>query len=159
MRKILSLFICLFLTTHLFSQHGPGIGVFPTGTEIGLSFRSAKDTRFAFDARVARALFNSDKTKTTSFVSEVSVICRVIKLEKVRFFVGTGARADWNFTDRHRYGISIPVGVEAFPFPFQNAGLFFEVAPYFVSDFRSNNNNAGFRAASGFIFYFPVKAK
>lgn len=141
------------------AQTGPGIGVFPTGTEIGLGFRSSQDTRWAFDARVARALFNSEKNKTSSFVSEVSVICRVVKLEKVRFNLGLGYRTDWNFVDRHKHGISLPVGVEAFPFPFRNAGLFFEVAAYFVSDLRSGNNIAGLRAASGFLFYFPVKQK
>lgn len=142
----------------LWAQTGPGIGVYPTGTEAGISIRSGKDTRVAFDARLARVLFNTDKSKPSSFVSEVSVICRVVKLEKVRFFLGLGYRADWNFTDRHRHGISVPVGVEAFPFPFQNAGLFFEVAPYFVSDFRSNNNNYGIRATSGFVFYFLKKS-
>lgn len=157
MRYIL-LLLLLFCGKPLWAQTGPGIGIYPTGTEAGLSFRSSKDTRFAFDARVARVLFNTDKSKTSSFVTEVSVICRVVKLEKVRFFLGTGYRADWNFTDRHRHGISVPLGVEAFPFPFQNAGLFFEVAPYFVSDFRSNSNNYGIRATSGFVFYFPKKS-
>lgn len=142
----------------LWAQTGPGIGVYPTGTEAGISIRSDKDTRVAFDGRLARMLFNTDKSKPSSFVSEVSVICRVVKLEKVRFFLGLGYRADWNFTDRHRHGISVPVGVEAFPFPFRNAGLFFEVAPYFVSDFRSNNNNYGIRATSGFVFYFLKKS-
>lgn len=155
-----NLFTLLFLcgSLPLWAQTGPGIGIYPTGTEAGLSLRSGKDTRFAFDARVARVLFNTDKTKASSFVTEVSVICRVVKLEKVRFFLGTGYRADWNFTDRHRHGISVPLGVEAFPFPFQNAGLFFEVAPYFVSDWRSNNNSYGIRATSGFVFYFPKKS-
>ena len=159
MRFLLFLFSCAVGVSPAVAQLGPGIGIYPTGTEAGISFRSAKDTRFTFDARVARALFNTDKTKTSSFVTEVSVICRVVKLEKVRFHLGVGYRADWNFTDRHRHGLTVPVGVEAFPFPFQNAGLFFEVAPYFVSDFRSNNNNYGIRATSGFIFYFPTKAK
>lgn len=157
MQKYVCLIVCFCVVTSLFSQTGPGIGVFPTGTEIGLSFRSAKDTRVAFDARLARALFNTDKTKPSSFVSEVSVIYRVIRLEKVRFNIGLGYRADWNFVERHRHGLTIPIGIEAFPFPFQNAGLFFEVAPYFVSDFRSNNNIWGLRAASGFMFYFPTK--
>jgi hypothetical protein len=159
MRILSILAIVFFSSITLLGQTGPGIGVYPTGTEIGLGFRSSKDTRFAFDVRVARALFNSEKNKTSSFVSEVSVICRVVKLEKVRFNLGIGYRTDWNFVDRHRHGIALPVGVEAYPFPFQNAGLFFEVAPYFVSDLRTSNNIWGFRAASGFMFYFPAKTK
>lgn len=155
--RTLLLLSFVFLCGPLPAQTGPGIGIYPTGTEAGISFRSAKDTRWAFDARLARVLFNTDKTKPSSFVSEVSVICRVVKLEKVRFHIGTGYRADWNFTDRHRHGITVPIGVEAFPFPFQNAGLFFEVAPFFVSDLRSNNNNYGLRATSGFVFYFLTK--
>lgn len=138
-------------------QTGPGIALYPTGTEAGLGFRSSRDTRWVLDVRATRANLYSDKTKASSFVTEVSAVCRVIKLEKVRFHLGVGYRGDWNFLEKHRHGVVVPVGVEAFPFPFQNAGLFFEVAPYFVSDFN-NSNQAGMRTVAGFVFYIPSKA-
>ena len=138
-------------------QTGPGIALYPTGTESGIGFRSGKDTRWALDVRATRANFYSETNKGSSFVSEVSAVCRVIKLEKVRFHLGLGYRADWNFLETNRHGVVAPIGVEAFPFPFQNAGLFFESAPFFVSDFNKNSQ-FGLRTVAGFVFYIPSKA-
>ncbi|MDB5273831.1 MAG: hypothetical protein JWO58_2198 [Chitinophagaceae bacterium] len=149
-------FFLLLLSSLSFAQTGPGIAIYPTGTETGLGFRSARDTRWALDVRATRANFYSEKNKTSSFVTEVSAICRVIRLEKVRFHIGIGYRGDWNFTETNRHGIVVPVGVEAFPFPFQNAGLFFEAAPFVVSDF-GKSTQGGIRTVAGFVFYLPVK--
>jgi hypothetical protein len=151
-----SFLFLLLISSFSFAQTGPGIGIYPTGTETGLGFRSARDTHWALDVRATRANLYSEKNKTSSFVTEVSAICRVIRLEKVRFHVGIGYRGDWNFSETHRHGIIMPVGVEAFPFPFQNAGLFFEAAPFFVSDF-DKSNQLGIRTVAGFVFYLPVK--
>lgn len=141
-----------------FSQTGIGIGLYPTGTETGFGIRTSKETRVALDARITRANIFSEKSKASSFVTELSVIYRVVKLEKVRFHVGLGYKGDWNLNENHKHGVIVPVGVEAFPFPFQNAGLFFEAAPFYVSDFKSKDN-AGIRTTAGFVFYFPLKAK
>lgn len=138
-------------------QTGPGIALYPTGTEAGLGLRSSKDTRWALDIRATRANFYSEKNKTSSFVSEISAVCRIVKLEKVRLHLGIGYRADWNFTETHKHGLVMPLGVEAFPFPFQNAGLIFEVAPFFVSDF-DKSSQFGMRTVAGFVFYIPSKA-
>ncbi|MES2131382.1 MAG: hypothetical protein V4506_03475 [Bacteroidota bacterium] len=152
--------IISFFNTPVFSQTGIGIGLYPTGTETGFGIRTSKETRLAGDFRIARASVFNEKSKTSSFVTEVSGIYRVVKLEKVRFHVGLGYRADWNLNEHHKHGVIVPVGVEAFPFPFQNAGLFFEAAPFYVSDFQSHpKDNAGIRTAAGFVFYFPVKNK
>jgi hypothetical protein len=51
----------------------------------------------------------------------------------------------------------MPIGVEAFPFHFQNAGLIFEVAPFYVTD-QDSKYNAGLRTVAGFVFYFPKKS-
>ena len=112
------------------SQTGIGLALYPTGTESGFGLRSGKDQRVYLDARIARAIFFSDsKAGQSNFLTELSAVCRVIKLEKVRFQVGVGFRGDWNLVATHKYGAVVPIGVEAFPFPFQNAGLIFEVAP------------------------------
>ena len=150
--------VLLFVPFFGFTQTGIGVGLYPTGTETGIGIRTAKETLFAFDARITRANIFSDKSKTSSFVTELSVIYRVVKLEKVRFHVGVGYKADWNLNETHKHGLIVPIGVEAFPFPFQNAGLFFEAAPFYVSDYISKNN-AGIRTTAGFVFYFPVKTK
>lgn len=141
------------------SQTGIGVGLYPTGTETGFGIRTSKETRFAGDARITRANVFSDKTKVSSFVTELSLICRVVKLERVRFHVGLGYKADWNLVENSKHGLIVPVGVEAFPFPFQNAGLFFEAAPFYVIDPATQKDNAGIRTAAGFVFYFPTKAK
>lgn len=141
------------------SQTSIGVGLYPTGTETGFGIRTSKESRLAGDARITRANLFSDKTKPSSFVTELSLICRVVRLEKVRFHVGLGYKADWNLVEGHKHGVTVPVGVEAFPFPFQNAGLFFEAAPFYVIDPFSHRDNAGIRTAAGFVFYFPVKAR
>lgn len=72
--------------------------------------------------------------------------------------MGLGFRSNWNLTTSHKHGVVVPIGVEAFPFPFQNAGLFFEAAPYFETDNQSNWQG-GIRTVAGFVFYFPKKLK
>ena len=157
---VLFTFIAAFAQTAIpptTRQTGPGIAFYPTGTEAGLGFRSSKDSRWALDVRATRANFYSESNKTSSFVSEVSAVFRIVKLEKVRLHLGLGYRADWNFTETHKHGVVMPLGVEAFPFPFQNAGLIFEVAPFFVSDF-DKSSQFGMRTVAGFVFYIPSKA-
>ena len=125
MRKFLIVtgFILFCLT--LKSQTTVGIGIYPTGTETGLGFRLNKDKRLSLDTRITKANLYSNASSTSSFISEASVIYRLVRLEKVRFHMGLGFRSNWNFTTTHKHGAIIPSGVEAFPFPFQNAGLFF----------------------------------
>jgi hypothetical protein len=154
-----SLILC-FIWSSVLSQSpatSGGIGIYPTGTETGFGYRSPKDKRFALDVRATRANFFAHPA-SGSFVTEVSAICRVVRYEKVRFHVGLGARGDWNFAEgqSHRYGLVTPVGVEAFPFPFQHAGLFFEAAP-FSTWTESGMNNTGIRTVAGFVFYFLKK--
>lgn len=152
-------FLLIFFISFIFSasraQTGIGLGIYPTGTETGLGFRLNKDKKFSLDVRLTRATFNS-KPGNSSFITEVSGVYRLILLEKVRFHLGAGFRADWNLTSSHKYGLVAPIGVEAFPFPFQNAGLFFEAAPFYVYN-NENNWQAGLRTVAGFVFYFPTK--
>jgi len=139
------------------SQTSIGFGLYPTGTEAGFGLRLNKDRRLSLDARVARANLYSDiKAGQSNFVTELSAICRIVKLEKVRFHMGLGFRGDWNLVTSHKYGAVMPIGVEAFPFPFQNAGLIFEAAPFCVSDIHSKLSG-GIRTVAGFVFYFPTK--
>jgi hypothetical protein len=156
--RVITFLIFFFISCSGFTQTGIGIGIYPTGTETGLGFRSGKETRWAVDGRIAKANLYGEKTKASSFVSEVSLICRVVKLEKVRFHVGLGFKGDWNFTETNKQGPILPIGVEAFPFPFQNAGLFFEAAPFYVTD-QNAHYYSGIRTAAGFVFYFPLKPK
>lgn len=151
------LLLCLFVSSNIITtaQTSIGIGIYPTGTETGLGFRLNKDKRLSLDTRITRANFYSEPG-VSSFLSEVSGIYRMVLLEKVRFHMGIGFRADWNFSTSHKYGAVIPIGVEAFPFPFQNAGLFFEAAPFFVSNINSLWHS-GIRTVAGFVFYFPTK--
>jgi len=143
----------------VYAQTGPGIAIYPTGTETGIGYRSAKDTRWALDARITKTNISND-AKTGSMVNEISIVYRIMYLEKVRFHIGLGGRADWNFDvkEQHKYGIVTPVGVEAFPFPFQNAGLFFEAAPFYTAS-HEGIWNGGLRTVAGFIFYIPKKTK
>ncbi len=157
LKSVFQIFLLCFSITAV-SQTGIGIGLYPTGTETGFGIRTSKETRFAGDARITRANIFNEKSKASAFVTELSLICRVVKLERLRFHVGLGYKADWNLNETHKHGVIVPIGVEAFPFPFQNAGLFFEAAPFYVSDFISRNN-AGIRTAAGFVFYFPLKIK
>lgn len=143
------------LSAPLYSQTSVGIGLYPTGTEAGIGFRSGKNTLLFADARLTKATIFS-KPASSSFISEVSAVFRLIREEKIRFHLGIGWRGEWNLERTHKQGAVIPVGVEAFPFPFQNAGLFFEVAPFFVHD-MIKDYNAGLRTVAGFIFYFKSK--
>lgn len=158
LKRLFPILAFVLLSGAAISQTGIGIGLYPTGTETGFGIRTSKETRFAGDARITRANIFNEKSKASTFVTELSLICRVVRLERVRFHVGLGYKADWNLNETHKHGVIVPVGVEAFPFPFQNAGLFFEAAPFYVSDFISKDN-AGIRTAAGFVFYFPVKPK
>jgi hypothetical protein len=151
------IYFCIsFLITK--SQTTIGIGIYPTGTETGLGFRLNKDKRFSLDTRITKANLYSNSSSPSSFLSEISAIYRLIVLEKVRFHMGLGFRSNWNFSSQHKHGVVIPVGVEAFPFPFQNAGLFFEAAPFFETD-NQQNWQGGIRTVAGFVFYFPKKLK
>jgi len=154
--KCILLFI--FIIPVAYSQTGIGVGIYPTGTETGFGFRSGKNSRWAADVRIAKANFYSNQTQS-QFINEVSAVYRIIQLEKIRFHMGIGARTEWNFGGKkNKYGGVIPIGVEAFPFPFQNAGLFFEAAPFFTQD-SQNSYYGGIRTVAGFIFYFPTKEK
>ncbi|MEN9997514.1 MAG: hypothetical protein RI922_504 [Bacteroidota bacterium] len=157
-----SLLIILFLVANVsfaFCQNlnlGPGIGFYPTGTEAGLGFRSAKNTTFLFEARITKFnLYNNPKQG--SFNTETSLLCRIAYYDRVRLHLGLGFRGEWTITanQNDRLGVVMPLGVEAFPFPFQNAGLFFEVAPYFTTN--SSGQNYGLRTVAGFAFYFIKK--
>lgn len=160
MKQRIAVLCCLLLGGLVSNaQTSVGLALYPTGTESGFGLRSSKDKRVYIDARIARATFFSDsKAGQSNFLTELSAVCRVIKLEKVRFQVGIGFRGDWNLVATHKYGAVVPIGVEAFPFPFQNAGLIFEVAPYCMSDVNSNLTG-GIRTVAGFVFYFPHKTK
>lgn len=150
--------IVFLIFTHSFitwsQETGAGIGIYPTGTETGIGFRSSRTSKIAIDFRMTRANFFL-KPQTGSFINELSLIYRISYYEKIRFHIGIGARADWNLDPlvQSRFGAVMPIGVEAFPFPFQNAGLFFEAAPFFTSP-GTTNFNAGIRTVAGIAFYF-----
>jgi hypothetical protein len=137
---------------------GPGIGFYPTGTEAGIGFRSSKDKTSLVDARVTKFSIYTNP-KQGSFNTETSLLYRIAYYERLRLHVGLGFRGEWTITQNQddRLGVVMPVGVEAFPFPFQNAGLFFEVAPYFTSN--SSGQNYGLRTVAGFAFYFIKKER
>lgn len=153
-----AIYLVLFLGSFLIykSQTSVGLGFYPTGTEAGLGFRLNKEKHVSLDARITKANLHSSNTTSSSFVSEISGIYRLIFLEKVRFHMGIGFRSNWNFTLNHKHGVVVPTGVEAFPFPFQNAGLIFEVAPFFETDDKLTWQG-GMRTVAGFVFYFPTK--
>ncbi len=151
---ICGIFFLFFVDAN--AQTSVGIALYPTGTEAGLGFRLNKDKRFLVDARITKASLFSNKSNPSMFLSEVSGVYRLVFLEKVRFHMGLGFRSNWNFTSGHKHGAVLPIGVEAFPFPFQNAGLIFEVAPFFETDDKSNWQG-GMRTIAGFVFYFPTK--
>lgn len=140
----------------LIGQTSCGIALYPTGTETGLGFRSGKESRLALDGRISKMNL-SGKPNHASFISETSVIYRVFKAEKIRLHLGLGFRGNWNFgtSQQHEFGTVLPVGIEAFPFPFQHAGLFFEAAPFYTSN--NHTWTAGIRTVAGFVFYFPKK--
>jgi hypothetical protein len=143
------------------AQSGMGIGLYPTGTETGFGLRTGKERHWALDLRVTRfGVVGNGEEPRGSCVNELSVLYRVLHLEKIRLHMGLGFRADWQFdtTAKHRIGAVMPVGVEAFPFPFQHAGLFFEAAPFYTLD-RSRSLYAGLRTVAGFVCYIPKKER
>lgn len=153
----------LFITTLSLSFNaqnlGVGIGFYPTGSEAGFGLRTSKNNRFFADIRITKANINKNPI-SGSFINEASAVFRIVQYEKVGLHLGLGARTEWNFTSnqKHRYGCIVPFGVEAFPFPFQNAGLFFETGLY--STFASDKSvNFGLRSVAGFVFYFIKKKK
>jgi hypothetical protein len=154
----LSLTFIFFLGFPSFAQK-IGIGLYHTGTETGIGIRCSKGTRLAVDIRIMRANVFSDTAKSSSFVTELSLICRVVKLEKVRFHVDLGYKGAWNLVENNKHGMIVPVGLEAFPFPFQNSGLFFGATPFYVIEPIAQKEKAGIRTAAGFVFYFPMKTK
>lgn len=154
--NILLIFLLVTYTEYLNAQDTIfGIGIYASGTETGFGYRSSKDTRFAADIRITKASIFSDPL-SGGFINEASLIYRVAYYERVRFHIGIGGRAEWNFSEdeSHHLGIATPLGVEAFPFPFQNAGLFFEATPYFTNAINKNIRNSGIRTVAGFVFYF-----
>lgn len=158
MKCFIKFIILIFFIQVANAQTGIGIGIYPTGTETGLGLRSGKNSRLIADVRICKTNFYSNQTQS-SFITEASAVYKIIQLEKVRFHMGIGARAEWNFGGKkNKYGGVVPIGVEAFPFPFQNAGLFFEAAPFFTHDLESTYYG-GIRTVAGFIFYFPLKEK
>ncbi|MDP1746185.1 MAG: hypothetical protein Q8L90_11440 [Bacteroidota bacterium] len=158
MKYLIKFILSIFFTQVAYAQTGIGIGIYPTGTETGFGFRSGKNSRLIADVRICKANFFSNQTQS-SFITEISGIYKLVKLEKIRFHLGIGARSEWNFGGKkNKYGGVVPIGVEAFPFPFQNAGLFFEAAPFFTHDFE-RGYYGGIRTVAGFIFYFPLKEK
>lgn len=155
-------FILMLTTFYLNSNAqklGVGIGFYPTGTEAGFGLRTSKNSRFFADIRITKANIYKNPT-SGSVINEASAVFRIVQYEKVRLHLGLGARTEWNFTQNqlNRYGFIAPFGLEAFPFPFQNAGLFFETGLYttFASD---KTVNFGLRSVAGFVFYFIKKEK
>ena len=173
MKKLFTLTFLLVIGAAVFAQittpaadlvPGFGIGIYGSGTETGFGYRSSKNTRLAADIRVAKANIFTEP-QTGSIVNEASLIYRIAYYEKARFFVGIGARVDWGIGQNaageaidNKYGVVFPMGAEAFPFPFQNAGLFFEAGP-FVTTADGENYNIGIRTVTGFAFYFLRPAK
>lgn len=134
MKKVLLIVLVIIsINFHLSAQEqklGPGIGIYPTGTETGFGFRSSKNKPGVIDVRVTKANFFTNPG-AGSLVNEASFIYRVAYYEKVRFHVGLGGHAKWSVDRKQsdRIGPVVSLGAEAFPFSFQNAGLFFEAAP------------------------------
>jgi len=156
MKRLLTFFIiCSFFSITAIAQTGIGIGIYPTGTETGLGFRSGKNSKFFVEGCITKAnLYNSPIA--SSALSELAMGVRVVKLEKVFLNIGLGVRAEYNSNKNNKIGAIIPISVEAFPFPFQNAGLFFGAGLFYTSDLKKDTY-AGIRTAAGFVFYFPKK--
>lgn len=156
MKKIILTFLSVYLCHMADAQTSIGLGVYPTGTEAGIGFRSSKTTKWFIEGSITKANFYSTST-LSSFLTEVSGGVRIVKLEKVFLNIGLGLRNEWNIDKNSKVGMTLPISIEAFPFSFQNAGLFFSVAPFYTSDLKGDTYS-GMRTASGFIFYFPKKA-
>lgn len=156
MRVLLATLLLAFTGT-LYAQTGLGIAFYTTGTDVGFGIRTSKNTKWILDARVSKTNFYANRS-ASGMTNELSAVCRVVKLEKIFFHVGAGLRSEWRFEQKNKFGVVVPCGVEAFPFPFQNAGLFFEAAPFFTHNF-ADDYYGGIRTVAGFVFYFPVKEK
>ena len=141
------------------TKYSVGVGLYTTGSEYGLGFRSSKVNKMCFDVRFTKTLFTTNPN-TGGFNSEINFVHRVVKQERLNFHIGYGFKTDINVNvgSLNKYGVVFPVGVEAFPFPFQQAGLFFEVAPFYIT---TTNRSAqfGLRSAAGFVFYFTSSKK
>lgn len=158
-RLVLFLALTTFYLNLSAQNYGVGIGFYPTGAEAGFGLRTSKNSRLFADIRVTKANLYKNPT-AGSFINEASAVYRIVQYQKVELHLGLGARTEWNFTPNqlNRYGFIAPFGVEAFPFPFQNAGLFFETGLYttFATD---KTVNFGLRSVAGFVFYFIKKEK
>ena len=153
--KAKALIILFFISVSCYSQTKVGIGIYPTGSETGLGFRLNKDKKINFETRISKANF-SNSPSLSQFINETSVLWRLVLLEKVRFHMGIGFRGEFNLIATSKFGGVLPIGIEAFPFPFQNAGLFFEAAPFYTIN-HENQWSSGIRTVAGFVFYFPQK--
>lgn len=168
MREALIVFLFFFVCGKLIGQkhmildetniNRIGIGIYPTGTETGLGIRTYKNHKLSFEARITKANFYT-APKPSTFITEASVLYRVVYYEKVRMHTGIGFRTDWNNINGNELGLVCPIGIEAFPFSFQNAGLFFEAAP-FATTADGDDWHGGIRTVAGFVFYLmPRKGK
>ena len=100
MKKYSGLLLIVFLYAFAqgFSQDlktGAGIGIYPTGTETGLGYRSSRTNRWVIDVRITKANAFTEPRGGT-LINEASWIYRIAYHERVRFHAGVGARADWN---------------------------------------------------------------
>ena len=151
------LILILLLTAH-FSFAQVGIGVYPTGTAAGIGIKYSLTGKVCGELRFTNFTFVAESLNSTA-TSELMLHYRIQFLEKVRFHIGIGARMEWNSKLKEKYGASIPIGVEGFPFAaIPNLALFFETAPYFTSDF-DKANLGGLRTTSGVCYYFTKKNK
>ncbi|MFN6944476.1 MAG: hypothetical protein ACK4ND_05980 [Cytophagaceae bacterium] len=157
MRKTIILHTLLSILS--FSSYSQvGLGVYPSGSEAGLSFKTSKLNSFFADIRMSDFNF-SQNIEELSFKNEVFAKYRLTYFERINFIIGLGPRMEFYGQRRPFWGIAAPIAVEAFPFPFPNAALFFEVAPFYASDLHGQYHG-GFRTASGINFYFvPRKSK
>jgi hypothetical protein len=151
MRKFVVAFCMLIIGWgNAFSQ--VGIGVYPSGNEPGFGFKTSHKGKWFADIRIADVLLPQDRDMFR-VRGEVLAKRRFTYFERVNFVTGIGPRIEYSGNTGSFYGLVIPVAVEAFPFPFPNAGLFFEVGTYGVTDFEGPIK-AGFRTVAGINFYF-----
>jgi hypothetical protein len=146
------LLVLVLIMLPLFSWAQVGIGVYPSGNEPGFGVKTSQTARYFADIRIADVLLPQDRTEFR-IRTEILAKRRFTFYERANFITGIGPRLEHNGSDGIFYGLTLPVAVEAFPFPFPNVGLFFEVGSYFVSDFNGRSQ-AGFRTVGGINFYF-----
>ncbi|WMJ73194.1 hypothetical protein RCC89_08465 [Cytophagaceae bacterium ABcell3] len=153
MKHLLTLFIFLgTLSTPFFTFAQVGIGVYPSGSEPGLSFKTSQRTKFFADIRL-QDLQYTNFADQQHIKTELLAKRRFNWFDRINFVIGIGPRAEFYGHQDNFFGVVAPIAVEGFPFPFPNAGLFFEVAPYYSSDFNGNFHS-GFRTVSGINFFF-----